>query len=121
MNPRSAEGNALLATAVALAAVVVVLAVAVEVGALFRVRARADAVADHAALAAAGAHASPGGDPIGAATRVARSMEARVVSCDCGRLPVTVEVVVDLPGLPMLARIAGPSVTATGRARLVAR
>ena len=118
---RDPAGNALLVTVLALFAALAVLTVAVHVGVLLRARAVADGAADHAALAAAGAHAGPAGstDPHVAAQRVATAMGARVTRCDCDRLPVQVEVAVDLPELGPLVQVVGPVVTASGRARLV--
>lgn len=113
------SGSALLATAVGLLAVLVVLSVALALGGLLQARAVASTAADHAALAAAGAHATPGGDPLGAAIVVADAMDARVTRCDCDDLPVQVAVAVDLPEFPLLVRLVGPSVSATGHASLV--
>lgn len=116
---RESSGSALLATAAGLLAILVVLSVALALGALLQARAVASTAADHAALAAAGAHAAPGGDPAGAAAAVAAAMDARVTRCDCGALPVQVQVAVDLPDAPLLVRVVGPSVSATGHASLV--
>lgn len=113
-------GQALLGAAVGLFAALVLVAVAVHVAALLVTRARASTAADHAALAAATALASPGAtDPTTAASQVTSALDARLVSCDCATVPVQVTVELDVPS--PLGRLpdAITTVRATGHAGLV--
>lgn len=77
--------------------------------------ARAQAVADAAALAAV---ADDVRGPRAAATRVAAAAGASLVRCDCGGGRAEVAVGVPVPGL-MVPRLGARTVVATARAGLV--
>ncbi|MEX2505118.1 MAG: hypothetical protein WD378_09720 [Egicoccus sp.] len=113
------EGIATLAFPLLLAVALTSVIVLVDIASYLVAAARAQQVADAAALAAVSVRIDDAwGDATAAAADVADAADARLESCHCGGDEASVEVSVDVPGLVVPQRAGASRVTATAEATL---